>query len=207
MVRRCHRPPRLTGRRGETSRAEAPGPLAPIGMNHHIDHFGPCRIPPTADVAARPGVIVTKPSFLRRPGQGGDRGPPFRPIRLGRAASRRVADLPHGPNRDGPSDGPPSYRASWRIADFTGIKPPGERKAGWHQRAADQGIADRSAVCPPVRGHPLSFLNDLSRPTIGSNPRVVGPSCRVPRLPAPLLDTQVPLRGFALSVEPPSWPS
>jgi hypothetical protein len=56
-------------------------------------------------------------------------------------------------------------------------------------RATRQGRpASRFHVrCPPVGVHPLSFLNDLIRPSTPSNPRSFGPSCRVPRLPAPPL--------------------
>ena len=35
-----------------------------------------------------------------------------------------------------------------------------------------------SVRCPPVGGHPLSFLNDLIRPSALPNPRSFGPSCR-----------------------------
>lgn len=70
----------------------------------------------------------------------------------------------------------------------------GSRHSGTAGRATRQGRpASRFHVrCPPVGVHPLSFLNDLIRPSTPSNPRSFGPSCRVPRLPAPPLRSGFP---------------
>lgn len=64
------------------------------------------------------------------------------------------------------------------------------RKVGRHHRAGvargndaepakrQGGSASVPVHCPPVGVHPLSFLNDLSRPSTPSNPRSYGPCCR-----------------------------
>jgi len=56
----------------------------------------------------------------------------------------------------------------------------GTRHSDTAGRATRQGRpASRFHVrCPPVGVHPLSFLNDLIRPSTPSNPRSFGPSCR-----------------------------
>jgi single-strand DNA-binding protein len=54
--------------------------------------------------------------------------------------------------------------------------------------------------------HPLSFLNDLSRPSTSSNPRSLGPSCRLRGCPHHPSDRGSPPRLRA-PVERASWPS
>ena len=93
----------------------------------------------------------------------------------------------------------------WRWADAParqGVRaaPGSEIEAQRHCRASDvtQASCIRFHVhCPPVGVHPLSFLNDLIRPSSPSNPRSFGPSCRYAAArTTPLIG--VPLRVFAL---------
>jgi len=83
----------------------------------------------------------------------------------------------------------------------------GNQRRSWSRDQADWQRRTRIAtrcpalrilgVCAPVGVHPLSFLNDLSRPSTPSNPRSFGPSCRCAAArTTPLIG--VPLRVFAL---------
>ena len=67
---------------------------------------------------------------------------------------------------------------------------------GWARGADGAGIDGVRhgfrEVVSTVRNNPFLFTCPLSRPSSASNPRTFGPSCRVPRLPAPPLVSGFP---------------
>ena len=85
-----------------------------------------------------------------------------------------------------------------RVRDQRGrvSEPPrvaGSRHSGTADEQRDKGVLFPGSMSAARRAvHPLSFLNDLIRPSTPSNPRSFGPSCRVPRLPAPPLRSGFP---------------
>lgn len=89
---------------------------------------------------------------------------------------------------------PPAQGASISEEGVRSARIAGSRHSGTAGRATRQGRpASRfMSVARRRRPSPLSFLNDLIRPSTPSNPRSFGPSCRVPRLPAPPLRSGFP---------------
>jgi len=154
-------------------------------------------------------IGITTAGLLSRPRSGVERVGPHsamstraRRVRLGRTAVPRSTPRPSSQ-----SGCPCTIGARQRQSGCHAACGDGSRHRRCRQIDATSWSCIRFSVrCSPVGVHPLSFLNDLIRPSTLPNPRYFEPSCRLRGCPHHPSDRGSPPRLRA-SVERASWPS
>ena len=144
----------------------------------------------------RASIGITTPALRSRPPSGVERaGPPSGDVGRGTARAPGAGRRCQGPRRDRhPGEVARVAIGAWRVqARCRAACDDWSKHRHCRQTDVTSWSCTRFSVgCPPVGVHPLSFLNDLIRPSTLPNPRSFGPCCRVPRLPAPPLGSGFP---------------